>query len=641
MAYGDGYSGGYGVAVVDAHPTVTVEIAFATAPFAASHTWTDVTAKVAGGSVNRGRSSELDKMRAGQATVVLANEDRRFDPTHAGGPHYPNVLPMRRLRIRAVYNSVTYNVFTGYIDRWEQTYDNSVAHAVVTATDAFKVFAAKTLPGSVYAQEVTVDGPVAWWRLGEPSGAAGVTDVVAGRFLTRVGAPESAASLVTRESDGAAKFPASTDGFQGWHDVLTAAPMTVEVVYMKAEPTGFTGFGQRNSRGEGWAIQIFDGVPNFAVAYTVGGTPASTVVDASVNVNDGSPHHLAGVWEAGGNLRIYVDGVDRTIAVLTTAPYLSQTQTGGNKMFLNAGDLPSAGALIGTISTWDEAAVYNKALTAARVAAHADARATPWDGELSGTRVSRVLDSVGWPAADRLIDAGVSTLQAATFSGTALSYLQKVEESEVGLLFVTGAGQVRFRSRHGGFNLTSQATFGDGGGAELDYADIAFDWSESLIYNEIRVSRADGVVQVAEDTTSQASYGERTYTSDGLFHTSDAESYDRAQFILGRYKDPVFRTTRMVVQPSGDNAAVLYPQVLGRELGDKMTVRRKPQNVGATIDQTVLVEGVRHEFADRWWRTEYFLSPSSATSTPGSGDADYLQLDDTDGPGLGFVRLAY
>src|SRR5688500_890889 len=149
---------------------MALEIAFATTPFV-TPTWVDVTSRLVAGSVIRGRTSELDRIRAGTLTVVLVNDDRRFDPTHAGGIYWPNVLPMRRIRLRATFNSIVYDVFNGYIDRWEQTYEPpAVAHATVTATDAFKVFAAKALPASVYATEVLTDNPVAWWRLGESAG---------------------------------------------------------------------------------------------------------------------------------------------------------------------------------------------------------------------------------------------------------------------------------------------------------------------------------------------------------------------------------------------------------------------------------------------------------------------------------------
>ena len=596
-----------------AFPALTVEVAFTSTPFA-TPTWTDVTAFVVGGDVTRGRTSELDKIRAGQATVVLTNDDRRFDPTHTTGPYWPNVLPMRRLRIRATFDAVVYDVFHGFIDRWEQTYQHpGVAHATVTATDAFKVLAAKDLPPSVWAAEVLADHPVLWYRLGEPAGAT-VAYNSGSRAASHgtVSGPLTfgQAGLVTRDADTAmagalgavvtvedpAAFPSGT-----------GQPFTVEFILKTPAP----GFNQPlfeqgvNTFGTGGYVMVdLNTAGTISLHLTLGGAVVSYT--STVTVTDDNPHHVMLVSPGTTTgAKIYIDGIDRT----GVASGSITSHVVGEGSFTIAGSRFNPGG--GYTGVLDEVAVYGAALTLARAGAHADARATPWDNETSGTRVGRILDSIDWPAVDRNIDAGQSTLQAATPTGSALAYLQKVEESEGGLLFVAKDGKVRFRGRHGGFNLPSLGTFGDGDPAtELEYVDIAFDYSESLIYNEIRVSRADGVVHTAEDTASQTAYGERTYTSDGLLIASDAESLDRAHFLLGRYKDPVFRTTRMVVQPSGDTEAILFPQVLGREIGDKLTVRRKPQNVGATIDQAVTVEGMRHTFRTLSWSTEFMLSPT-------------------------------
>jgi hypothetical protein len=636
MGYFDGYVEGYGPP--ETFPTVGVEIAFATTPFV-TPTWTDVSDFVMSGDVTRGRTTELDKIRAGQCSLVLSNEDRRFDPTHTAGPYWPNVLPMRRLRIRATYDTVTYDVFNGYIDRWEQQYEHpQVAYAIVTATDAFKVLAAKDLPSSAYATEVLADGPAYWWRLGEAASAFTARDSIQGATAHLVGAGTfGASSLISRESDGAFECADTADsGLSYPFPVVTGTDpdFTIEFVMRATDPTpaGQWQFSIGTSGGADLEVRFHDGGTQLdARVFTVGGTPYTS--SETYAVGDGLIHHVAAVVEGGTSLQLYVDGTATGAA--TTIPTLTWAPSGMTSIGNNTG------FGFGLIGVLDEVAVYDQALSAARVAAHAAQVATPWNGDTSGERVERILDTIGWPAADTTIDEGDSIFSSAQLSGSVLSYLQQAEASEGGLLFVTKDGKIRFRSRHNGFNLDSQATFGDDDD-DLEYVDIAFDYSEGLIYNEIRISRSEGVPQVAEDATSQANYGERTYTSDGLLLASDTEARDRAEFLLAKYRMPVFRTTRMVVQPAGlPDATVLYPQVLGREIGEKITVRRKPQNVGAWIDQDVIVEGMKHDFQSRFWSTEFMLSPSVASSTDGSGGDEYLQLDDTDGPGLGFVRLAH
>jgi hypothetical protein len=109
-------------------PQITVRIAFGNAPFDAisSLVWTDISAYVwlennPGGqaiAITRGRQFELDKVQAGTLTLVLDNRDRRFDPDNAASPYYPNVIPTRRVNVRATWNSITYDLYTGYVESW-------------------------------------------------------------------------------------------------------------------------------------------------------------------------------------------------------------------------------------------------------------------------------------------------------------------------------------------------------------------------------------------------------------------------------------------------------------------------------------------------------------------------------------------
>lgn len=633
MGYSDAYPGGY--SAVDS-PVIAVEIAFATDPFD-TPTWVDVSDWTMSGKVTRGRSSELDRIRAGTATVELVNDDRRFDPTHTTGPYYPNVLPMRRLRIQATYGGTTHAVFTGFIDRWEQSYEHpGAATATVTATDAFKVLAARDLPVSAYAYEVAADGPTHWWRFDEQGGTVAY-DQVGDRDAPASGTAElGAQTLIARDGGAALGVPGD-----GAYVTVPAGGMptgagafTVEfVIQTVTDPASRARIiGQAGDTGFeiGLGATVFGATPIYV--WLPGGSITTMNVGPGPpthDVGDGSVHHIAITRDGAGSVKIWFDGEDRT-----SSPVTDTASIPPNPFLVGSDTLSIENPWIGTL---DEVAVYDYALSSARIADHAAVVNTPWDGDTSGERIERILETVAWPAADTDIDTGESTLGSVVMSGSALAYIQKVEESEGGLLFIAKDGKIRFRSRHSGFNLPIDATFGDGGGAELEYIDISFDYSEGSIYNEIRVSRSEGTAQTAEDATSQTRYGIRTRTIDGLLIDDDAESRDRANFLLGIYKDPVFRTTRMVVQPAGGDEASLYPQVLGRELGDKVRVRRKPQDVGSTIDQAVMIEGIRHQFADMYWRTEFMLSPVSPTGA----DTEYLQLDDTDGPGLGFVALAY
>lgn len=109
--------------------------------------WTDVTQWVLEGSIRRG-STRVDvpipSYEAGSMSLTLLNLDRRFDPTNLDGPYVNNgatqITPMRLIRVRAVWDDVTYDLFYGFIDLWDIDWSSSTySEATVTATDAFKV----------------------------------------------------------------------------------------------------------------------------------------------------------------------------------------------------------------------------------------------------------------------------------------------------------------------------------------------------------------------------------------------------------------------------------------------------------------------------------------------------------------------
>lgn len=138
-----------------AWPTITVSIAFGDSPLTAlaSNTWVDVTAYVISFSTRRGRSDALSRIEAGTAQLVLDNADRRFDPTYSGSPYYPNVVPMKKIRIRATYSAVTYDLYTGHVASWPPDWPGGLnATTTISCVDAFVFFASKKLNGA-YANE--------------------------------------------------------------------------------------------------------------------------------------------------------------------------------------------------------------------------------------------------------------------------------------------------------------------------------------------------------------------------------------------------------------------------------------------------------------------------------------------------------
>ncbi|HEY9414678.1 MAG TPA: hypothetical protein VIQ30_07970, partial [Pseudonocardia sp.] len=86
-------------------------------------------------------------------------------------------------------------------------------------------------------------------------------------------------------------------------------------------------------------------------------------------------------------------------------------------------------------------------------------------GELTGARINRVLDSIAWPATDRIIAAGEETVQATTLADNVLAELLLTADTELGEFWVDAEGRVVFRSRSASYtearSASAQAVFGD------------------------------------------------------------------------------------------------------------------------------------------------------------------------------------
>jgi Concanavalin A-like lectin/glucanases superfamily len=207
-----------------------------------------------------------------------------------------------------------------------------------------------------YVQAVMADGPIAYWRLGEPNGPA--LDLVGNVDGTHVATLRNVASLVTCDGDGATGFntAAATIDFGDVFDFDGKVPYSVEAWVDWGEVDGRI-VDKRDGSGDGWNLTLTDAGNNPMTGFRriIGGSNE----DDHTPITPHARHHVVGTYDGIDQICVYVDG--QSGGCDTAASMLPATndplEIGG-------------GGFIGVV---DEVAFYDKVLSLARIVAHYDA----------------------------------------------------------------------------------------------------------------------------------------------------------------------------------------------------------------------------------------------------------------------------
>jgi hypothetical protein len=159
---------------------------------------------------------------------------------------------------------------------------------------------------------------------------------------------------------------------------------------------------------------------------------------------------------------------------------------------------------------------------------------------------------------------------------------------------------------------------------ELACAAIGRAADDTVLANDVQITRANGTLQQAKNTASIAKYlFPRSYARSDVLLESDAEAALYAEWVLYLSLDGEKRFDTLTIDPVADQAG-LFPQVLGREIGDRIQVYRRPQNSGTTIGRPCFIRGATHavDVTAGTWQTVWDLQDASKYH-------GFLILDDT------------
>jgi hypothetical protein len=232
--------------------------------------------------------------------------------------------------------------------------------------------------------------------------------------------------------------------------------------------------------------------------------------------------------------------------------------------------------------------------------------------ELSSTRINTILSKpeVAWPIANRSIQTGLTTLQADVIpdNENALGYLQLVETSENGMLFINRSGAITFKNRVTVPSATEITFADDSTAGGIKYTNIAVLYGSENFYNRVSVQRLNGTSQTSDSVASQNLYGVSALNISGVLMQSDAEALLLAQYLVGLYDQPELRINEVTINLHDKNSDEVA-KLVKAEIGDTAKIRFTPNKVGSVISQNAIIIGIQHRVEiDQHEVTYYFAS---------------------------------
>lgn len=483
--------------------------------------------------------------------------------------------------------------YFGYVNEWTVETEGKDAVCRVTATDAFKSLAKKTIrPFLVEESFVSLSyQPLAYYPLAETDDAtASASDIaMRGAMPLAVTQVNSGGDIqwgqgIGPSTDGqAAPIFAPASATQGYvlRGVVAPSglryPFTIELWFLTST----------NSRtiatltGPNDVLELaLDSSGALAVnRLSLGGTLMNTNVFATGNLANGALHHISLVMTAGAgpnNFKLQTDG-----GTAATLPSSQTTAVVGRYTTLTVG-----GRTVGTESLFNGTIAHVGVFDAdAQTSASRYSVGTSSPAERSDLRFNRIALYSGF-AFNTTVDTGVSDVEGSEqYQGgpTSLAMLRQVAVTENGLAIVNRDGSLGFQSRSRRYNAAAAFTLDVDLAEQLDHS-----YDDQLMANTIRVTRPHGADVVVVNAQAKTDHGPDEATIDTLV-TSDAEALAAGQWHAQRLGDPPPQLPAIAVEAS-TLGTTLYRAILAADVSTMFTANTLPAQAPAS-SMNVFVEG--------------------------------------------------
>ena len=228
------------------------------------------------------------------------------------------------------------------------------------------------------------------------------------------------------------------------------------------------------------------------------------------------------------------------------------------------------------------------------------------NAQRSDQRITTILalDEIAPVAPVTSLETGVATLGDDLIADQTvlLDYLQKVNRSEQGYLFMTASNVLKFIARGAASSLAvstgSIPVFTDTPQIETDfkYLELAIQFGTELLFNRVTVQNVDSaVVQTVNDLGSQNDYLVRALDLTDLILETDANALTLGNYVLAQYARPIFRYDSVSVSATGitNNRK---NRMFSIDLAQLVrTTRNFAVGTPTEVTRYSLVEGIEHQ----------------------------------------------
>jgi hypothetical protein len=211
-------------------------------------------------------------------------------------------------------------------------------------------------------------------------------------------------------------------------------------------------------------------------------------------------------------------------------------------------------------------------------------------GQTTGTRITKILDQVSFPASMRIVDTGSTTVQVDPGTArTCLQALKAAEFAEQGAFFITTEGTAEFKDRNDVVGSLAATPIEFDQTTGIPYSDLRYAFDDKLIINQASMTRIGGTTQVVASIDSSAKYFPHGTTLTELIPETDAQVLDIAKIYVATRAETSIRIDAMTVDLL--DTAVPTDTMIGLDYFDNLQITNVQDN-GSTIVKTLQVQGL-------------------------------------------------